>query len=115
MKTGKADIKINGKVYTITGEGSQAYLEKLAATVDKKVTELLKGDPMMPIDLASILAAINVADDYFKARSETAEQKKKTSLCMDELTEAKTEINNLKIENEMLKLKLEKMKKNEKN
>ncbi len=115
MKTGKADIKINGKTYTITGEGSQAYLEKLALMVDKKVKALLENDRMMPIDLASILAAINIADDYHKARAEITEQKKKTNVCMDELTEAKTEINNLKIENEMLKLQLEKMKKNGKN
>jgi len=108
----KAEIKINGKAYTLTGE-NPAYLKKLAQLVDKKVKALLKKDKMMSIEVASVLAAINIADDYYKIGSDLTEQKKETKICMDELTDAKTEINNLKIENEMLKLQLGKLNSNE--
>ncbi|MDD4689010.1 MAG: cell division protein ZapA [Eubacteriales bacterium] len=111
MKSNKAEIKIIGKTYTITGDGTKAYLEKLAGLVDKKVSALFESDKMMPIEMAAILAAINVADDYYKACSEISEQKKQVSIYSEELTDAKTEINNLKIENEMLKLQIGKLKK----
>lgn len=111
MRSSKAEIKINGKTYTITGDGSKSYLEKLAGLVDKKVSALLDKDKMMSIEMAAILAAINLADDYYKACSDIAEQKKQTNICAEELTDARTELNNLKIENEMLKLQIEKMKK----
>ncbi len=63
-------VLIGGKVTRLSGYESEEYLEKVASYLNHKITEFrsVKGYNRMPSDTRGTLLALNVADDYFKAR-----------------------------------------------
>ena len=67
----KTEVTIAGKKYAIVGNDDKKYIEKIAEHVDKKMNELMKGNTELTQERAAVLAAINIADEYFKAE-ETA-------------------------------------------
>lgn len=66
------EVLINGKRYTICGFESEDYLQKVATYINGKYTEFKQQDYYynLDLDLRNILLAINIADDYFKAKKE---------------------------------------------
>lgn len=67
----KLTVTIAGQDYTLVATEDSAYMEKVAAHVDAKVGEVREGGRVSISD-AAILAALNIADEYFKEQ-ETAE------------------------------------------
>ncbi len=68
MPEPKVKVNICGNVYNIQGEAPPEYINKLALYVDNKMTEV--GRTMHsdnPLHLA-ILAALNIADEYFQLK-----------------------------------------------
>ena len=94
----KVTVTIADREYTLVATEDAAYMEKVAAHVDAKVREVLDGARVSSSD-AAILAALNMADEYFKSLEaaenlrmqikEGLEESKKLNL---ELSEAKREI-----------------------
>lgn len=84
----KVEVKIGGKEYTLVGAESDEYIQRVALYIDKKINEILKANRNLSTSMASILAAINVADDYFKIKEESINLK-------DQLEKALIDINNL--------------------
>jgi len=70
-----AEVIIGGKVLTLSGNESEEYLQKVASYINNKITELSKADSFKrtPHDMQSILLALNIADDYFKAKAQVAD------------------------------------------
>ena len=60
-------VTIAGQEYTLVAAEDAAYMEKVAAHVDAKVREVLDGARVSSSD-AAILAALNMADEYFKGQ-----------------------------------------------
>ncbi|TYQ16811.1 UNVERIFIED_CONTAM: cell division protein ZapA [Acetivibrio alkalicellulosi] len=88
----KVSVRIAGKDYTLVGVEAEEYIQKIALYIDKKLNTIIRLNSKLSTSMASVLTAINVADDFFKAR-ETAE------LLDMELKDAKKEIEKLKKEN----------------
>ena len=67
----KVKVMIEGKMITLGGYESQEYLERVAFYVNKKIAELseLPGYSRQTDHMKSILLALNITDDYFKAKS----------------------------------------------
>lgn len=69
----KTDVEVIvcGKVFTLSGYESQEYLQKVASYINNKSAECNKLESFrrQPIDMQSILLQLNIADDYFKAKS----------------------------------------------
>ena len=67
-----AEVIIDGKVYTLSGYESQEYLQKVASYISDKVAEFKTFDEYkrIPSDMRSTLLALNIADDYFKAKNQ---------------------------------------------
>jgi len=94
----KVTVTIDGQEYTLVASEDAAYMRKVAAHVDGKIREVKEGGKVSSSD-AAVLAALNMADEYFKSldaaenlRSqikESLEENKKLNL---ELSEAKREI-----------------------
>ena len=63
-------VLINGKAVTLAGYEDEEYLQKVANYINRKISgfEGIRGYRTMPADLRSDLLAINIADDYFKAK-----------------------------------------------
>lgn len=68
----KNTVKVNiyGSEYVIKGDADTGHIEKISQFVDQKMKEINKsGTIKSPLKVA-ILAALNIADEYFKTRDE---------------------------------------------
>lgn len=68
----KVTVRICDTEYTLMGEENQDYLIGLGEHVDQKIKSILKLEPKMTLVMASTLAAVNLADDYFKQLSKNS-------------------------------------------
>ena len=61
----RVTVTICGNEYTFVAEEDGAYVEKVAAYVDQKMTEILSSTKAGHTD-AAVLTAANIADELFK-------------------------------------------------
>lgn len=66
-----AEVVIDGKVYTLSGYEGEEYLQKVAAYINNKIAEYdaIEDYKHLPLNMKSTLIQLNIADDYFKAKS----------------------------------------------
>ncbi len=66
------DVMIAGKIYTLSGYEEEGYLQRVASYINAKISEITEREEFrrIPNDMKSILIQLNIADDYFKARSQ---------------------------------------------
>lgn len=95
-------VVIDGKVYTLSGYEDTEYLNKVAAYINAKLSEvrMSEGYKRQNREVQNILMYLNVADDYYKA-------KKNADTASLELEERNKEVSNLKHELVGLKLRME--------
>lgn len=94
----RVTVTIAGQDYTLIADQDAAGVEKIAAHVDSKVSEVLDGSHLSLAD-GAILAAMNIAEEYFREMeaSENLRRQLKDYLeegakLKQELSEAKREI-----------------------
>ena len=63
----RMEVKIRGKYYTIVADEPEDYVYKICSYVDKKVSEICNMNPRLGTEMASILTAINMADELYKS------------------------------------------------
>ena len=103
-KKNTADVLINGKVYTISGYESTAYLQKVATylnEMEEKVA-VMEGYARLTADEKQLLKNMNLADVYFKedaAREALATEKEQEDR---ELYSLKHDLSDAKMEKEKL-------------
>ncbi len=61
----RVTVKIYGQEYTIAGDTPREHIMKVADYVNVKMHEIAKALPSGSISSLAVLAAVNVADDYF--------------------------------------------------
>ncbi|MCD7763899.1 MAG: cell division protein ZapA [Lachnospiraceae bacterium] len=68
-------VIISGKIYTLSGYESEEYLQRVAAYLNSKISELrnLDGYQRLSPDMKGILLNLNIADDYFKMKNKVEE------------------------------------------
>lgn len=70
----KNDIKvvINNKVYTLSGQESEDYLQNVATYINGKIAECQSSEACRRFnaEYQNVLLALNIADDYFKAKDQ---------------------------------------------
>ena len=102
-----AKVMIDGKIITLGGYESEEYLQRVANYVNHKIAEMeaITGYRRMSPDMRSCMMAINIADDYFKAKEqadaaeEEMENKDKEAYSVkQDLIAAQMEIDRLKKE-----------------
>lgn len=69
MQKIRTTVKVAGKEYTIASYDTQAHVQRVAAYVDRKMSELSLATRLPQAQL-SVLAAVNIADDMLKAHDE---------------------------------------------
>lgn len=67
-----AEVLIGGKVYTLSGYEGEEYLQRVAAYINNKVNEFdgMEAFRRFPVDMKATLIQLNIADDYFKAKTQ---------------------------------------------
>lgn len=63
-------VEILGREYTVKSDEEPARVEKIAAYVNQKIREISGGPQTVSTLNAAILAALNIADDYFRLLEE---------------------------------------------
>ena len=64
------EVIIDGKVYTLAGEESEEYMQRVASYVNSKIQEMKKMPSYKKLnkDLQGILLALNISDDLYKTK-----------------------------------------------
>ena len=63
---GSIEVIILGQRYTIKGDADEEYIKELANYVDTRIKEVIEAAPNTSPLKASILAALNIADELHK-------------------------------------------------
>ena len=95
-------VVIGGRMYTVSGYESEAYLQQVAAYLNNKLAEFdqMEGFHRQSIDLQHFLIQLNLADDYFQI-------KKQTESLEEQLEEKEKELYDIKHELITTQMKLE--------
>ena len=66
------EVIIDGKIYTLSGYESEAYLQKVGSYINNKIAEYKKDESYrrQNLDVQRTLLELNIADDYFKAKKQ---------------------------------------------
>jgi len=71
----KTNVTIDGRNFTVVGEGSEEYIRELAAFVDEKIKEMTSKNDKLSSSMAATLAALNIAHDLYKSNEELTKLK----------------------------------------
>ena len=90
-------VSICGTEYTLMAEESPAYMQKVAAMVDTKMSEIMASGRINRMD-AAVLAAMNIADEMLKQQGGTENLRAQLKGYLDEASQAKNELSECKRE-----------------
>ena len=88
-------MSICGEDYTLVADESAAYMEKVGALVDEKITQLHEVAHVIRVD-SSVLTAVNLADELLKAQEAAENLRRQLKTYLDEASQAKAEASELK-------------------
>ena len=69
MEKIRTTVRVAGREYTLTSYDPEAHVQRVAAYVDRKLSEL-SAATRLPMAQLAVLAAMNIADDMLKAHDE---------------------------------------------
>ena len=93
----RVTVNICGEDYTLVAEESTAYMEQVAALVDKKMNEVIAGAKVGRSD-AAILTAANITDELFRTQAASEQLRSQIKGYLDEASRAQAEASDLKRE-----------------
>jgi cell division protein ZapA len=73
--SGRVDVEIFGKVYTVRGEKDPEYVRRVAEFVDRKMREIAQVTDTVSTSRIAILASLNIADELMTMLEESEELK----------------------------------------
>ncbi len=88
------EVVIDGKVIKLSGYESEEYLQRVASYINGKIAEYNKVESFrkQPADMQSILLQLNIADDYFKVKSQLEEAEAELAAKDTEMYDIKHEL-----------------------
>jgi len=101
-KKNTADVLINGKVYTISGYESTAYLQKVATYLNEMEEKVAVTEGYARLTADELLKNMNLADVYFKADAARESLEKEKEQKDRELYSLKHDLIDAKMEKEKL-------------
>ena len=106
------EVLIGGKVYTLSGFEGEEYLQKVSSYLNHKINQCSssEGYRKQNADTRNVLLAINIADDYFKAKKQGDSMENDIEMKDKEMYDLKHELISAQIkvdnmEKEILKMK----------
>ena len=94
----RVNVTIDGKTYTIVSEDDENHIRRSAELVDKSIRETKQNGRLSSVD-GAILAALNIADKYFKAQQSSDNMRAQIRSYADECAQLRSEIIKLKKQN----------------
>lgn len=93
----KITVSIAGQDYTVVAEEDESYVHRCAALVDSQVREVMNGARLGKSD-AAVLAAMNVADQFFQEQAASENLRRQIKEGLDENAKLKMELSEAKRE-----------------
>ena len=90
-------VSICGGDYTLLAEENPSYMQKVAALVDGKMSEIMASGRVSRTD-AAVLAAANLADQLLKQQASTESLRSQLKGYLDDANKAKNELSECKRE-----------------
>lgn len=84
-------VEIYGQYYTMKGDSSSSHMRMIAGYVDNKMRQIAAANPRLDTNKLAVLAALNMADEYFRLRMEYEELIKLLEETAQEAEEAEEE------------------------
>ncbi len=87
-------VVIDKKEYNLSGFEEEEYLQRVAAYINQKITEMNQQDSYkrIPQDMKNIMLQLNLADDYFKAKEQAGSAGSKFSELEKEIFDLKHQL-----------------------
>ena len=106
------EVLIGGKVFTLSGFESEDYLQKVSTYLNHKIADCasVDGYNRQSAETRSTLLALNIADDYFKAKRQGAILENDVQQKDKEMYELKHELISNQIRCENLEQEIERLK-----
>ena len=106
------EVLIGGKVFTLSGFESEEYLQKVSTYLNHKIAECasVEGFNRQSAETRSTLLALNIADDYFKAKRQGANLEQDVERKDKEMYDLKHELISTQIRCENLEQELRTLK-----
>ena len=102
----KVEVKIQGRQYTIVASEPDEYIYKIASYVDKKINEVSDMNSRLSMDMAAVLSAINIADEYYKSQKTEDSLRRQLLDYVEEARRSDEKIKMLEFEVSEIKAKL---------
>lgn len=99
----KIKIVLSGKEFTIQTEESVSYVKELAERLEEKISEFMAQNDTVTVQSACMLVALSLIDDCLKAQNDKDNLRKQIIDYLEEATQCRTEIMELKKQMEILK------------
>ena len=87
----KVNVSIAGQEYTMVAEESEDYVRRCAGHVDSQVQEIIRSASIYRAD-AGILAAMNIADQYFREQQTSENLRRQVKDSVEEAAQLKNEL-----------------------
>ena len=110
-KKNTAEVLINGKIYTISGYESTAYLQKVAVYLNEmedKVSQM-EGYRRLGSEEKQLLKNMNLADEYFKAYDAKEQLEKELENREKEIYSLKHDLINARMEKDNLMKRIQEL------
>ena len=106
------EVLIGGKVFTLSGFESEDYLQKVSTYLNHKIEECTSSDGYrkQSAEARSVLLALNIADDYFKAKKQGGALESDIEAKDKEMYDLKHELISVQIKYENAEKALDKLK-----
>lgn len=88
MEKQKTTVHVAGREYTLVSSDAPEYMNRVAAYVDRKISETALAT-RLPIDKAAVLTALNIADELMKSHDENSRIRRELMNVRRELEEAR--------------------------
>lgn len=95
-KKNKVDVIIDGRNFTVVGEGSEEYVKGLATYVDEKIKDISGKNNRLSNSMAATLAAFNIADELYKTSKDLETLKIKSKGPMEQYENLVAQLENAK-------------------
>ena len=88
-------VTIGNRDYVLIAQEEEAYVRKVASHVEEKMQELMDTSRLSVTDSA-IMAAVNIADDYFKMAETSESLRSQLKEYLEEASKMKLELSETK-------------------
>ena len=88
MDKQRTTVRVGGKEYTLVSSDSPEYMRRVAAYVDRKLTEMSLAT-RLPSNMVAVLTCLNMADELMKSHDENTRLRRELLAVRKEMEQLK--------------------------